>query len=61
MTKNKAIYAVTNTIKKPHIQKDIHFIYTQDLYEDKQKEIFELFIEYLVPITEYLDYPAFIE
>ena len=35
MAKNKAIFAVVNTIKIIHIQKDMHFIYKQDLYGDK--------------------------
>ena len=37
MAKNKAIYAVANTIKKLHIQKNMHLIYKQDFYKDKQK------------------------
>ena len=45
MAKNTAIYSVANTIKKWHIQKNIHFIYKQDFYKDKQNEIDELFIE----------------
>ena len=35
MVKNKAISAVTNTIKKLHIHKDMHMIYKQDLYNNK--------------------------
>ena len=56
--KNKAIYSVANTIKKLHIQKNMHLIYKQDFYKDKQKEIDELFIEHLVPIMYDLDNPA---
>ena len=44
MAKNKAIYFVENTIKKLHIQKNIHLIYKQDYYWDKQEEIHDLFI-----------------
>ena len=44
-----------------HIQCNLHFIYQQDLYKDKQKEIYELFIEYLVPVVEYIDRSALIE
>ena len=44
MAKNKAISSVANTIKKLHIQKNMHLIYKQDFYKDKQKEIYELFI-----------------
>ena len=39
----------------------MHFIYKQDYYEDKLKEIDDLFIEYLFPIMNNLDRPAFIE
>ena len=35
MTKNKAIYAVANTIKQSYTQKDMHMIYKQDFYKDK--------------------------
>ena len=37
MEKNKAISSVANTIKKMHIQKNMHFIYKQDYYKDKQE------------------------
>ena len=61
MAKNKAISYVSNTIKKLYIQKNMHFIYKQDFYKDKKKEIDELFIEYLVPIMGDLDHPALIK
>ena len=35
--------------------------YKQDFYETKQKEIYDLFLEYLVPVMKYLEHPAFIE
>ena len=44
MSKNKAISSVANTIKKLHIQTNMHFIYKQGYYEDKLKEIDENFI-----------------
>ena len=44
-----------------HIQKNMHLIYKQDFYRDKQKEIDELFIEYIVTIVEDLYHPALIE
>ena len=59
--KNKAISSIENTIKYLHIQKNMHLIYRQDLYKDKQKEINELFIEYLIPIMGDLDHPTLIE
>ena len=61
MVKNKVIYAVANTIKKLHIQKKMHIIYKQDLYKNKEKEMYDLFLEYLVSVTENLDHPALIE
>ena len=39
----------------------MHLIYKQYYYKDKQKEIYELFIEYIVLIMEDLDHPALIE
>ena len=44
-----------------HIQSDINLIYKQGFYKSKWKEIYDLFIEYLVPIMENLDHPALIE
>ena len=35
MAKNKSIYSVANTIKKMHIQKNMHLVYKQDLYKDR--------------------------
>ena len=55
MEKNKAISAVENATKTLHIQKNMHLIYKQDYYEDKLKEIDDIFIEYLAPIMENLD------
>ena len=57
----KEISAVASTIKILHIQKDMHFIYKQYFYKDKQKEIYELFIEYLVSIIHNLDHFSLIE
>ena len=53
--------SVANTIKKLHIQSDLNLIYKQNFYDDKKKEIDDLFIEYLVPIMEDLDHPVLIE
>ena len=61
MVKNKAISAVANTIKQLHIQKNMHIIYKQDLYKNKEKEIDYLFLEYLVPVMYNIDHPALIE
>ena len=61
MAKNKEISPVANTIKKLHIQKNIHLIYKQENYKYKQKEIYDLFIEYLFPIMEDLDQLALTE
>ena len=59
--KNKAIYSVSNTIKKLHIQSDFHFIYKQNFYHDKQDEIDAFFIEYHVTVFDDLDHPALIK
>ena len=61
MVKFKAISSVPNTIKKLKIKKNIYLIYKQDFYKDKQKEIDDLFIEYLVPIMEDHDHHTLIE
>ena len=61
MAKKKSFSSVKNTIKKLHIQKNMNLIYKQDYYEDKLKEIDDLFIEYLVPIMDDLDHTALIE
>ena len=60
MAKYKAICYVANTIKI-HIQKIIHLIYRQELFKNKQKEIDELLIDYLVPIMGDLDHTVLIE
>ena len=44
-----------------HIQKNMHLVYKQDLYKDKQKEIDELFIEYLFPIMDDIGHLELIE
>ena len=60
MVKNKAISAVANTTKKLNIQKDMHMIYKQDFHMNKEKEIYDLFLEYIVLIMENLHHPALI-
>ena len=45
MAKNTAIYLIANTIKKFHIQSNLHLIYKQNLYYDKKDEINTLFDE----------------
>ena len=61
MVKNKAISALAKIIKQLHIQKNMHMTYKQDFYKDKQKEIDDLFLEYLVPAMEDIEHPALIE
>ena len=60
MVKNKSISAGANTIKQLHIQKSVHIIYKQDFYKNKEKEIYFLFLKYLVPVMEDLDHLALI-
>ena len=47
--------------QKLHIQKNMHLIYKQDFYKDKQGETYDIFIEYLVPVVYDIDHPVFIE
>ena len=61
MVINKAIYSIANTIKKLNIQKNMHMTYKQDLYKTKEKEIYYLFLEYLVTVMEDIEHPTFIE
>ena len=61
MVKNDSLSAIANTIKPLHIHKNIHVTYKQDLYKTKQKEIDDLFLEYLAPVMKDLEYPAFIK
>ena len=39
----------------------MHIIYKQDFYKNKEKEIYDLFLEYLVPVMDDLDHPTLIE
>ena len=60
MAKNTPISSAENTINKLHIQSNLHLMYQQGFYKDKQKKLYDLFIEYLVPVTDDLDNPALI-
>ena len=55
------ISAVANTIKQLHIQKNMHMTYKQYFYKTNEKKIYDLFLEYLVPVMEDIEHPAFIE
>ena len=54
------VSSVANTIKIAYSE-NMHLIYKQEFYKEKQKEIYDLFIEYLVPTMEDIDHPALIE
>ena len=60
MAKNQGVFSVANTKKKFHIQSNLHFIYNQNFYHDKQDEKDALFYEYHVSILDDLDHPEFI-
>ena len=60
MAKNTEIASLANTIKL-HIQTNLHFIYQQEFYKDEQKKIYDLSIEYLVPVMYDIDHSTFIE
>ena len=55
------ITSVENTIKKLHIQADLHSGYIHNLYHDKQDIIDELFCQYIKPLLKYIYHPAFIK
>ena len=38
----------------------MHTIYKQDFYKNTEKEIYDLFFEYLVPVMDDIDHPALI-
>ena len=61
MVKNEAIPAVAGTIKLLQIHKNMYMTYKQDFYKNKYKEIDDLFLEYLAPVTEDIEHPALIE
>ena len=61
MKENKENFSVANTIKQFRNQKNMHLIYKEDLYKDKQREIDEFFIGHLVPIMDDIDIPVLIE
>ena len=61
MAKNKAIFAVSKTIKQLHILKDMHMIYKQDFYKETQNEIDDLFLGFLVLVMDDLEHPVLIE
>ena len=61
MGKKQSISAVANTIKTLHIVKDMHIICKQDFYNNKDTEIDDLFLKYLVTIINDIDHPALIE
>ena len=60
MAKNTEISSVTYNIKKLHIQSNLNLIHKQNLYHDKQDEIYELFDEYHIPLLNHIDHPALI-
>ena len=50
MVKNEALSDIENTIKPFHIHKNLHMTYKQEFYKTKQSEIYDLFLEYIVPV-----------
>ena len=39
----------------------MYIIYKQNLYNNKEKEVYYLFPEYLVPVMDNIEHPALIE
>ena len=54
------ITSVPNTIKKFHIQSDLHFFNQQNFYNDKQIIMDELFHQYYLPLLNDIYNPEFI-
>ena len=61
MAKTTAIYSVSNTINKFHIQSNLHFIYKKNFYHDKEDEIDEIFYGYHIPLLNDIDHTVLIE
>ena len=61
MVKNKALSAISNTIKQLNIHRNMHMTYKQDFYKTKLSEIDDLFLEYLLPVMKDLEHPALIK
>ena len=58
MARSTAISSVANTINKLHMQSDLHLIYKQKFYHDKQDEIDTICDEYHIPLINYIDHTA---
>ena len=61
MAKTTAIYLVANIKKELNIQSDLYFIYKQNFYHDKKYEINKLFVEYHLPLLNYINNPSLIQ
>ena len=59
--KNEALSSISNTIKPLNIHKNMHMTYKKYFYKTKKKEIYDLFLEYLVTVMNDLEHPALIE
>ena len=55
------IYYVAKTIKKFHILSNFHYVYQNNFYHYKQKEIDELFGEYHLPLFKDIYHPELIQ
>ena len=61
MAKTTAIYSVSNTINKLHIQSNLNLIYKQKFYHNKQDEMDESFDECHITSLNDIDHPVLIE
>ena len=61
IAEDKEISAVVNIIKKLHIHKNMHMIYKQDFYKTIEKEMYDLFLEYILTVIDDIENPALIE
>ena len=56
-----SINSLANTKNKLHIQSDLHYVYKQKIYHDKQKETDNIFDEYHPTLLKDIDNPTLIK
>ena len=61
MARYTEISSVANTLKKFHIQSNLHNGYKHSFYDDKQDKFDKLFDQYHIPLLKYIYYPELIQ
>ena len=54
-------YSVANTLKKFHIQSNLHTVYKHNFYRDKQGRFYDFFDQYYIPLFKDIDNLALIQ